>query len=798
MRIGEDAAKESALLAFGQYLKRLRLASDLTQEELAERAGVSARLISDLERGTIHRPRRDTVQMLADGLHLRGTDRDSFIALARGRAVLNAPSALADAGPRRMVPYPPTPIVGRLKETAAATALLLDSDVRLLTLTGPGGVGKTRLALEVAHRVGDAFADGAVFVDLAPVRDAELVLSAISQAQGVVPSPDASLRQATVAALREAQLLLILDNFEHVPAAAVVVADLLAACSGVSLLVTSRTPLRIRAEREYAVGPLALPDQDGPTDLDELRRVPAVELFVRRAEVADREFALTVENARAVSGLVVRLDGLPLAIELAATRMKILTPDALLVRMEQRLPFLTRGAHDLPMRQQAMRATLDWSHDLLSAEEQGLFRRLAVFAGGCTLDAAERVGLDSARVFPSASSSSAFVIDLLSDLVDKSLLRTVDDTGAERRFGMLETIREYGLERLEEASEEDDVRRRHLAWCVDLAERTELELIGPNQQRWFATLDAEHDNLRAALGWTIAKGDATAAMRLSGALHRFWATRGHYEEGRRWLEAALALDTGERSAPRGYALNGLGVLAWYMGDIDRAETVWREMLPIFGALDDRRYVAYAHGNLGLIGDAREDYEQATESYERALALFRELGDQTHTSFMLGNLGLIAYFQENYPKATALIEESLGMARMLGDQQSIALNLGNLGLVAFAQGDYECALARNAEALALGQHLSNRPWLARSLSNFAMIAAATGKSARAARLFAAAAALRKQLGATLPPNDQTLQERYLAAAREHLGDGFACAWAEGEALSLDEAIDFALDPVGPGH
>jgi predicted ATPase/DNA-binding XRE family transcriptional regulator len=538
MSANENSGQRATLLAFGRLLKRLRLAADLTQEELAERAMVSSRSISDLERGSSHRPRRDTVQLLADGLRLQGDDRETFVALARGRSPAASLESVVAAPARYTLPHPPTPIVGRLKETAAATALILDPDVRLLTLTGPGGVGKTRLALEVAFRVLDAVPDGAVFVDLAPVRDAELVLSAIAQALGVQVSPGLSLREAVYAELQGKRLLSILDNFEHVPAAAVAVADLLAACPTVTVLVTSRTPLRIRAEREYAVGPLVLPDPDRPGALDELAQVPAVALFVSRAEAADRRFALNPGNARDVAEIVLRLDGLPLAIELAANRMKILSPAALLARMEQRLPLLTRGAHDLPIRQQAMRATLDWSHDLLSREERRLFRRLAVFAGGCTVDAAEWVadatcqGADGAETAKAGRRATGpLVIDLLADLVDKSLLLTQDDLGDDHRFGMLETIREYGLERLEEAGEELDVRRSHALWCLDLAERAEPELIGADQQRWHDRLGIEHDNLRAALGWAIAERDADVALRFGGALYRFWANQGHSEEG---------------------------------------------------------------------------------------------------------------------------------------------------------------------------------------------------------------------------------------------------------------------------
>src|SRR5918993_1391826 len=388
MRTSEDTGRQTALLAFGHHLKRLRVSADLTQEELAERAGVSARLISDLERGTIHRPRRDTVQLLADGLRLRGSERDTFVALARGQPVTPVDAPVSSS---YSLPRPPTPIVGRRQELATALALLLDPEVDLLTLIGTGGVGKTRLALEIGSRAIEVIPHGAAFVDLAPVRTPELVLAAIARALKVQADPEVPLRQTVVDFMQGKRLLLILDNFEHVLVAAPVVADLLAACRGLTILATSRKPLHIRAEHQFPVGPLTLPDLEKPSPPDDLIEVPAVELFVRRARAANREFSLSSDNARTVAEITVRLDGLPLAIELAATRANVLSPAALLAHLERRLPLLTRGFQDLPERQQALRATLDWSHDLLTTAEQTLFRRLAVFTGGCTLDGAAAV-----------------------------------------------------------------------------------------------------------------------------------------------------------------------------------------------------------------------------------------------------------------------------------------------------------------------------------------------------------------------------------------------------------------------
>ena len=798
MRTSEDTGRQTALLAFGHHLKRLRVSADLTQEELAERAGVSARLISDLERGTIHRPRRDTVQLLADGLRLRGSERDTFVALARGQPVTPVDAPVSSS---YSLPRPPTPIVGRRQELATALALLLDPEVDLLTLIGTGGVGKTRLALEIGSRAIEAIPHGAAFVDLAPVRTPELVLAAIARALKVQADPEVPLRQSVVDFMQGKRLLLILDNFEHVLVAAPVVADLLAACRELTILATSRKPLHIRAEHQFPVGPLTLPDLDKVLRPAELVEVPAVELFVRRAQAANRDFSLSTENARTIAEITVRLDGLPLAIELAATRANVLSPAALLAHLERRLPLLTRGFQDLPERQQALRATLDWSHDLLTTAEQTLFRRLAVFTGGCTLDGAAAVsGASSQPDSPQPdfrSPNGPLLPDLLAGLVDTSLLRPLPGDGGELRYGMLETVREYGLEHLAAADEEATVRRWHLVWCLDLAKRAEPELTGGDQQHWFACLQTEHDNLRAALAWAVSENDAEAALGLGGALYRFWATQGYYEEGRRWLETALDLAPGARSAPRGHALLGAGVMAFFQGDYDRAEILWRESLSLFRELGDTTGIAYSHGNLGLVADAQGDYERAIASYEEALALFRQLDDRTFIAFMLNNLGLIAYFQGRHERATALYEESLALVRALGDQNSIAMTLGNLGLVAFVQGDYEQALALQHEALTLWRQVTNKPWLARGIEHFALIAAATKASERAARLFGAAAALREQFNASLPPNDREFNARYIAEATAVLGpERFAAAWAEGQAMSSEEAIAYALgeDPA----
>jgi predicted ATPase len=568
-----------------------------------------------------------------------------------------------------------------------------------------------------------------------------------------------------------------------------------------TVLATSRTPLHIRVEREYPVGPLSLPDKRAVTSLDALAQTPAVEFFIRCAEATDHAFTLTAGNAVDIAEIAIRLDGLPLAIELAAARIKVLSPAALLARLQHRLPLLVGGAQDLPARQQTLRATLDWSHALLTSNEQVLFRRLAVFAGGCTLEAAEWVSgvasqLPEERQEPPPSDGASprrfpDTLDLLSGLVAKNLLRMHDDVAGERRFGMLETIREYGREHLAAAAEDEKVRDRHLSWCIDLAEHAAPELDGADQAWWLRRLDIEHDNLRAALAWALERRHGEPALRLSGALALFWRHRGHFDEGRSWLERALTLDGGIPPTLKATALVGMARLAYEQGRYEIVSAL-EEARALFRAAGDARGIASALDLLSTVLEDLGDHARAAPLRAEALAIFRALDDRPGVARLLNSQGLAAYDLGDYDRAEVLLTEALSLTRALGSRFGMARALNNLALVAQERRDIDRAEMLQAEALFLYQGLGIEEGIADCLENFAMFTSARGQLERSTRLFAAAAALRARIGSQGRPSDLAVNERIIAAARIECGEAaFLAAWAEGETMSLDAAIALAL-------
>ncbi len=733
--------------------------------------------------------------------------------------------------PTTKLPAPRTAFIGRDRESAEVKRLLLDDDVRLVTLAGPGGGGKTRLAVRVAEELVPEFAGNVFFAPLATTADAELVAPAIAKALGIQISGGRDPGEAIRQAFNEpgGPTLLVLDNLEHIPDAAPLVGDLLEACPCLTMLVTSREVLHVYGEHQYVLPPMEVPPSGENLSPEKLAEYAAVALFTDRARAAQPSFRLTARNAVAVAELCARLDGLPLALELAAARVRMLAPEAMLARLSSRLGILTGGPRDLPGRQQTLRATMDWSYDLLGEAERTLFRRLAPFIGGVTLEAAEAVADTKGEL-------GVDIIELTEALVDKSLLYQVA-SAEEPRFAMLETIREYALEQLQASGEEESVRKAHSAYLLVLAEEGGAALAVAEDPNWLTVFDREHENLRASLEWLTATGNTEWGLRTALGIFHFWERGEHLAEGRRRLAELLALPAAEKPDPiRAKALFAAGVLALAQGEPATASRLHGQSLEIHRALDDKWGVVVAlnglsiiHRELGDYGKAREvleealalwqelgdnvafarslsnlasiakaegRYEESLERYREAAALFDRLGDRLAWAWVQNNQGDVAHTQGHLDEATLAYERGLEVFRELGDRWGVASSLADLGKTCRLQGDLEAAVELLKESLRLFAELDHKRGVVRLLEALASIAAETDRSERALILAGAAASVRERMGlqASHPEEQEKLADG-LQRAYKRLGPATAeRLWDEGASLQLQEAIRRGLDEV----
>ena len=763
---------------FAHLLRRARRAAGLTQEQLAGRSGMSARGISDLERGVRRAPRKSTIDLLADALRLTLEERASW-ERARSAATRRAPRSTSATEPaQEAVPRPLTTFVGRERELAEIRKRLADPAIRLLTLTGTGGIGKTRLASEAARAIVDLFPDGVAFVSLAAVRDTALVPATIAEAFDVRSAGNQPVLDVLRTTLGPREMLLVLDNLEHVLEAGLYLSTLLEDCPRLTILATSRVRLGLRAEHEYRLVPLSLPTPDRPS-ISAVQNSAAAQLLLDRGRNVDSDLTITGDNAPSIAEICVRLDGLPLAIELAAVWLRLLSPEELAARLDQRLPMLSGGLHDLPDRQRSLRDTIQWSYDLLDNDDHELLHRLSIFVGGWSTERAAQVtGRDEIDV-----------LNGMRRLNDHNLIGRLSPAGVQR-FEMLEVIREFCLEQLAGSGELADARQRHADCFLRVAEQTEAAVLGAPTSAPLDGLDLDLGNLRAAFEWFVDQRQAEAALRMVSDLQWYWIRRASLAEADKWLDGALAL---ERSVPDDVlarAMNAAGIVASYRGDAATSRERHNRALELFRSLDDEQGIAYALHGLARAASITDDWSLARDLNEQSLEIFRRVGEWIGIAGAAANLADAIRALNQNADVSGLLSEALEIASQHNDWAFQSICLNQLGEQALVSDDLERATEFAVHSLSLNREMRTSRHSINGLELRAAIACRRGEPELAATLFGAAASMRHRIDF---PVTRTWPYRAEVEVLEQLlgKETFDKAWGAGERQSLADAIDLAL-------
>lgn len=848
-----EATMQQRISALGHWIKERRRAIALSREALADQVGCSIETIRKIETGR-RRPSLQIAERMAIALQISESDRPQFLLLARAKDDPSGPAALPAGGSERIatsLPVPYTPLIGRAADLARTARLLSQPEVRLLTLLGPGGVGKTRLAIQLVAELEAAFADGVYFVPLAALRDPNLVLPTIAHSLNIWKDADQTLTAILAERLADKQILLVLDNFEQVLDGALAIANLLETCPQLKILVTSRAALHLSLEHQFQVRPLSLPDLADHAPLDELMDYSAVELFLQRAQAINPDLVLTEANAAAIAELCVRLDGLPLAIELAVARVKLLTPQAMLTQITKGtngsfFQLLNGGPRDASDRHQSLYATIAWSYELLSPTQQQLFRWLSIFVGGCSLEAIAAIcsGAEEPVPTPGAPGLSNNVDDCLNELsalIDNCLVYQVASDG-DVRFMLLETIREFALQRLIASDEWAAIRRRHAVFFVSFVERIGPELEGLGQSRWLKAMEQEYDNIREALRWSLQDGDPEIALRLAGMLCVFWNARGYVSEGRQWLALALARNTS--AVPvlvQMQALDVAGVLAFMQDDYAEAQSYFQSILALRSGAEATLYPAQAMINLGLIaywegaygqaiqlleegwqlaqsgGDLRasakaqlylamallnqDDFARSDLLFSRSRELYQRLNYQNGLGTVLNFQGRAALYRGDIDQAAVLLQESLRIFQPTGYKPGIARSYAYLARIALKQEQLGHAKGLLQEALSIFHEVGDKEGIATALEGLAGVYSAQGLALRSVFLWGAAAALRATIKAPQPPADRAYYQQLQRALSGYLDEAaFRQGWERGAAATiwqdpalLDQLYSEKLEP-----